>query len=600
MHLTYGINKYKDKRYKSYSIASSFREGDIVKKRILFPLGKLSEYEAEQIRFILKVKEGKVHVLSSIENILPLKSLDYLDVAVANQLWEKWNMTRAFDQAYITDSHLSTPLAAKVLVINRCINPGACYSVPKWIEKTALPQILKTDISGLNDDKLYYELTKIEENKPSLESHLFKVAYKANPESFNYVNYDLSTSYFVGIRCKLSRFGRSKDDKSHHKQVILAIMVNDDGYPFKWDVLPGNTAEVKTLKDNIDACKERFGLKGISVVFDRGIVSDQNLELIDKSELKYITALDKNQIPKIKGIDLNLFKDLTIEGIEEQVESLPEFIKYDHLLFYKDQGEINGKRHILGINPMLFVGEKKTRQEKLSAFKGFLDRLNEELRDTKKDRDQDITRNKVKRELARLKITRFFEEPILKEIEAKRILTDGSIKRVKSYQIEIKTRDEKIEKASLLDGLCCFITNHTEKEDEQFLFSPKKVIHGYRNKAQIEDAFKHIKSFLKIRPFWVNTDEHVKAVYTICVLAYFINRDLARMRKEHEDKDFLNSKELYEPFRALKLIQLKDERFGHRASRLIKPDQDELKIIRQLGFDHLLDKRRFQKIMAEK
>lgn len=599
MHLTYGINKYKDKKYKSYSIASSFREAGKVKKRILFPLGRLSDIEADQIRFILKVKEGKEHILSSIENILPLKSLNYLNVAVVNQLWEKWSMTRAFSKNHITDSPLSTLLVAKVLTINRCIEPLSCYSIENWIKKTALPQILKIDPKRLNDDKLYYELTKIEENKPFLESHLFKVTYAANPKSYNYINYDLSTSYFVGIRCKLSQFGRGKDGKSHHKQVILAIMVNDCGYPFKWDVLPGNKAEVKTLKKNIDACKERFRLKRICVVFDRGIVSDDNLELVDKSKLKYISALNKNQIPKIKGIDLGIFKGLTFEGIEEQVESLPGFAKYDHLLFYKDLGVINGKRHILGINPILFVEERKNRQEKLKAFKGFLDLLNQELKGAKKDRDYDTTRNKVTRKLACLKITRFFEKPILRKIRVKQTLTDGSVKRIRSYQIEIEAKEQEIKKASLLDGLCCFITNHKEKKGNQFLFCAKKIIYGYRNKAQIEDAFKHIKSFLKIRPFWVNTDEHVKAVYTICVLAYFINRDLARMRKKHQGKDFLNSRELYEPFRSSKLIQFKDERFGHMASRLINPDRDELKIINELGFKHLIDKRRISKIYVE-
>ncbi|QII12864.1 hypothetical protein KsCSTR_34850 [Candidatus Kuenenia stuttgartiensis] len=61
----------------------------------------------------------------------------------------------------------------------------------------------------------------------------------------------------------------------------------------------------------------------------------------------------------------------------------------------------------------------------------------------------------------------------------------------------------------------------------------------------IEDVFKNVKSFLKIRPFFVNTEAHVKAVYTICILAYFINRYLSNQRKAIGEKDFLNSKELY-------------------------------------------------------
>jgi transposase len=105
----------------------------------------------------------------------------------------------------------------------------------------------------------------------------------------------------------LSQFGKSKDDKPHHKQVILGILVNDKGYPFKWDVYPGNMSEVNTLLNNVDACTQRFKLKHITMVFDRGIVSDDNLTYIDDKNLKYISALDKDQIAKIEWVQTNNF-----------------------------------------------------------------------------------------------------------------------------------------------------------------------------------------------------------------------------------------------------------------------------------------------------
>jgi transposase len=603
MHLSYGVHKYKQKLYKSYSIAQSYRDNaGKVRKHILFPLGQLSDLQAEQIRFILKIAQGKEHLLSSLENIVPLKSVSYLDVAVANEIWENWNMNKAFNTDHITDSPVSTPLVAKIMTINRCIQPQSCYSIKKWVKKTALPQLLKIDPEFLNDDKLYYELDKIEKNKSSLESFLFENTYRLNPKSYDYVNYDLSTSYFVGIKCNLSQLGRSKDEKHHRRQVILAIMVNDEGYPFKWDVLPGNTAEVNTLEDNVEACRARFNLKDISLVFDRGIVSGDNLDMVNKRELKYISALDKNQIPNIKNVDLTVFKELTTENIEQKIYSLINFTKYDDLLYYQDLGKIDNKRYIVGINPKLFVEERKTRQEKLNLFQNFLAQLNKELQQAQRDRNLEMTKNRVSKELARLKLKRFFEKPTLTKIIVKQTLADKSIKKVRSYQISTETKPEEIAKLSLLDGVCCFITNHTEtdKRYNRFLFSAKKIICGYRNKTQIEDAFKHIKSFLKIRPFWVNLDEHVKAIYTICVLAYFINRDLAKMRKKYEKIDFLNSRNLYEPFEPSKLIQFKDEKFGYTKSKFINPDPNELQIIHQLGFGHLVDKEKFQRTITPK
>ena len=68
---------------------------------------------------------------------------------------------------------------------------------------------------------------------------------------------------------------------------------------------------------------------------------------------------------------------------------------------------------------------------------------------------------------------------------------------------------------------------------------------------------------MKLRPFIVNTEAHVKAVYTICILAYFINRYLANQRKSIDKKDSLNSKELYAPFRDIDIATLEDCNTGH-------------------------------------
>jgi len=602
MHLVYGTRYYKRKKYTSYSIAESYREGKTVRKRILFSLGKLSETKVEQIRLILKVVKGKEHILSSIENIIPLRSLSYLEVAVANQLWEDWQIDRAFDGSKITNSPVSTPLIARVLTINRCLEPTSCYSIQDWVKTTVLPQMFNLDSEALNDDKLYYELNKIEANKESLENFLFTKTYQLDPESYNYINYDLTTSYFVGIKCSLSQLGKSKDNQPYRRQVILAIMVNEDGYPFKWDVLPGDTAEVTTLKDKVEALRDRFHLRDISLVFDRGIVSEDNLQLVDEDKektLKYISTLDKNQIPKVEGVNLQLFKDLTIRNIKEEIKSLAGFTKYDEFLYYQDLGGVEDKRYILGINPTLFIEQRSNREEKIELFLKFIHQLNQGLQKAKRERSKEVIRDIIKRELARLKITRFFEKPRLLKINLSRVLSNGSTKRIIGYQVSIKKKEEKIRKASLLDGVCCFVTNHTEEKNGQFLFPPEKVIYGYRNKRKIEDAFKHLKSFLKIRPFWVNLDEHVRAVYTVCVLAYFLNLNLARMRSKYEKTDFLNSKKLYQPFRNSRLIRFKDEKFGWVREKIIDPEPDDLKILQQLGFSHLLDRKIFQR-SAEK
>ena len=97
-------------------------------------------------------------------------------------------------------------------------------------------------------------------------------------------------------------------------------------------------------------------------------------------------------------------------------------------------------------------------------------------------------------------------------------------------------KNDVIKAEKLLDGVCVFVTNHTAKQGRGFKMNPQRIIKAYREKTKIEDVFKNVKSFLKIRPFFVNTDSHVKAVYTVCIVSYFINKYLSNKRKAIGDQ----------------------------------------------------------------
>ncbi|MBC8461596.1 MAG: IS1634 family transposase [Deltaproteobacteria bacterium] len=581
MHLDYQTSRYKDKVYKYYHIAEAYREGGKVKKNRLFHLGTLSDEQAKKIRLILKVVSYPDEQVTTLANIVAQECVNYLDVAVVNQLWESWQLSEAFTFD-ITRGDLSTDLVAKVLTINRCLDPCSHYSVPGWIRGTALPDILGEQLLDLNDDKIYYELSKIEKNKLAIEYFLFKKTYEQDPKSYDYVNYDLSTSYFVGLKCKLSAFGISKDGKRNCKQVILALMINSRGYPFKWDVFPGNMPEIDTMDKVIRSCAHRFKLKDISMVFDRGLVSEENLNLIEDKNLKYITALDTDQIPNVPVVDLKVFKDLDSDTALERIPQLPGFTKFDSSLYYLDLGVEGKRRYVVGINPEKFMQDRQTRKEKMDCFRHFIAQANRSLKRAKRDRKANPTRNKFFNELKRLKIKKYYEDPQLKEIYVNITLKSGERKQVRSFQVKVKEKKQKIAKEKLTDGLCMFVTNHVKKEQEQYLFPSKRIIEAYREKTQVEDAFKNIKSFVKIRPFFVNKDEHVKAVYTICVLSYFINRYLSEQRKESEGKDYLNSKQLYAPFKSCKLVTLIETLAGITKKDIIPLSEEQRSILRDI------------------
>jgi len=587
MHLDWRTSKYKGKVYKSYGIAESYREGNKVKKKRIFSLGKLTDAQADKIRLICKVVSNPDEQVTTLANIVAQECVSYLDVAVVNQLWDTWQLSEAFTFD-VTRGLLSTDSVAKILVINRCLEPCSHYSVPRWIRTTALPEILGENVLALNDDKIYYELSKIQQNQPAIENFLFKKTYEQDPQSYDYVNYDLSSSYFVGLKCKLSAYGRSKDGKTNCKQVVLALMVNSQGYPFKWDVFAGNMPEIHTMEKIIKTCAHRFKLQEISMVFDRGLVAEDVLSLIDERGLKYISALDHDQIPKVGNIDLNIFKDLDSQTAFQSIPSLSGFTKYDSDLYFKDLGITGGKRYIVGINPVRFVQDRKCRQEKIDCFKSFVASNNRLLKKAKRDRQEQPTLNKVTNELKRLKIRKYYEAPLLKQISVASTLKDGSSKNVKSFQVEVEKKPAKIATAKLTDGLCVFVTNHIENDGGNYRKPAKRIIQAYREKTQIEDAFKNIKSFVKIRPFFVNKDEHVKSVYTICVLSYFINRYLSQKRKTSEGKDFLNSKQLYDPLRSCKLVTFLDQLSGVTKKDIIPFSKEQKEILRGIVSQKML------------
>jgi len=587
MHLSYSTSKYKEREYKSYSIAESYRDGKTSRKRTIWPIGTLTDQQADQIRLILKVVRNEDEVVTRLKDIVVQDTKAYLDIAVVNDLWDQWKLDQAFDYD-VTNSELPTHTIARILTINRCTDPCSNYSVPMWAKKTALEDVLKIDLSGLNDDKIYYELDKIHLNKISIENHLFNLTYEKKPESYGFINYDLTTSYFVGYKCNLSAFGKGKKECHGRRQVLLGVLINDQGYPFKWDVFTGNTAEVKTLKRNISACKTRFklGNKDVTIVFDRGIMSDDNAGLIEDAKMKYISALDRNQIPS-SGVSLEPFKSLSVDKVTKDGSIPPGFKKYDNELYFHDSGVIGNKRFVVGFNPTLFQEDRTNRDEKMDAFNVYMKKEKKDLKKAKRDRQLDATKSRIMNELKRLKIRKYYDSPVLTPISVQKKLKDGTVKHIKSFKVETKRKDDVIKADKLLDGVCVFTTNHIEKQGRGFKARPQTIINAYRDKTKIEDVFKNVKSFLKLRPFFVNTDAHVEAVYTICMLGYFINKYLSNHRKAMGEKDYLNSRELYAPFKDIDIAILEDSNTGQTIRKAVKLPPDTEKLLERINMTHV-------------
>ena len=79
MHLSYSTSSYKGQKYKSYSIAESYREGNTVRKRIIWPIGKLTDPQAEQIKLIVALVHGEQEVVTRLQDLVVCPRSSALD-----------------------------------------------------------------------------------------------------------------------------------------------------------------------------------------------------------------------------------------------------------------------------------------------------------------------------------------------------------------------------------------------------------------------------------------------------------------------------------------------------------------------------------------
>jgi transposase len=372
----------------------------------------------------------------------------------------------------------------------------------------------------INESRFYRELTTIEKQKEKIEQWLYQTLKNRNDKSMRIVFYDLSDSYFEGRKCPIAKPGRTKANGFREKRIVLSLLVNSEGYPFSWKILEDYTADVSTLTKNTDLWKQQFNFSKIILVFDRGMVSDENLlNLENKHSYLYITALDKPQIAGVEMINLVRFKDFTNEITEKEILS-KGLTKYDEVTFYEDMGiDSSDRRHILIFNSDLLKDQRKTREKLIDIAIKELEEEKKSLLDAKKSRNLKPTEHRIS-EILRKRGVQSFIDP---KYESINIYGESGLS-ISSFNLTYERNVEAIKKAMLLDGIWMLVTNITQTlESEEDRLKPEELISAYRDKNRIEEAFRDVKSFIKFQPTFVYTDDHVRAHYTICILSYLLD-----------------------------------------------------------------------------
>jgi transposase len=534
--LSHSKKNAKGKTYTYYSIAEPYWEDKKNKKKILFYLGSLTPSRAQQIRNILKATQSKDTFTATFEDLLFENHYRYLDIAFLNHLWDQeWKgLSSIFPTPEETSNtrqkEISTADIAKLLTFYRCLDPGSYLSAVEWFETTTCNLLLDLEPSQVNESRFYRELTAIEKQKEKIEQWLYQTLKNRNEKSMRIVFYDLTDSYFEGRKCPIAKPGRTKANGFREKRIVLSLLVNSEGYPFSWKILEDYTADVTTLTKNTDLWKQQFNFSKIILVFDRGMVSDENLlNLENNHSYLYITALDKPQIAGVEKVNLERLKDFTNETTEKEILS-KGLTKYDDVTFFEDMGiDSASRRHILIFNSDLLKVQRKTREMLIDIAIKELEEEKELLLNAKKSRNLKPTEHKIS-EILRKRGVQSCIDTKLKRIN----ISGESGSSISTFNLTYDRNVESIKKAMLVDGIWMLVTNITETiESEEDRLKPEELISAYRDKNRIEEAFRDIKSFIKFQPTFVYTDDHVRAHYTICILSYLLDVTVTnRLRKE--------------------------------------------------------------------
>ncbi len=495
LHLHWGTCTHKGKKYRSYSLARAYRENGKNRKKIEIPLGKLSDEEVTGWRSFLKAIKKPDYVLTSLDDIRVEKHYSYLDVAVLNEIWNELGLNKLFD----SQGRRTVPLGivAKILSLNRCNQPASKSKTPEWFKETALPWILGVSPDEINPSRIFRELEAIEDRKDKITAYLFEKYAKNTAGSGKSIFYDLSSVSFEGNKCKLMKWGHCKEGYKNH--VVLALLVNKCGYPVYWDVLPGGTADATTITWLLSRLEAKFGLKktgGITFVFDRGMVSDKNLSLLEAKKIKYISTMDKNQIESVTGED---FFKTTGDNFGEEFQRddfLKDFVEINENTFAKEIKTVGKRRYILCFNPVLFADQQKARDRALANFRISIENLNGVLLCAKRSRKRKPTLAKFEKEIKRFKIESFAKV----DLRIKRITMQGKKGqyKIRSYQGALINDDKKKKAVGRKDGFWVLVTNHSEKEGVDFKMSTSEAIRPYREKEIVEEAFRNLNPCLPL------------------------------------------------------------------------------------------------------
>ena len=506
MFLKREVRRKDGKEHVYYSLAESTRVGrDRVVQRRLLNLGELNTTQIDRWQRSIEVieEDGRARqrrLFSDREGQAPQQEEDVCEVVLSSlsvrrprslgdcwlgcRLWEELGLDRFWVEA-LGDRRgaVEWSKVMELLAVNRLCAPGSELSIhERWFSRTAMDFLLGCDEAVAGKDRLYRALDKALEHRDALMGHLQERWSDLFGAECQILLYDLTSTYFEGEAAEVESAARgySRDHRPDTLQVIVALVVTAEGFPVAYEVFDGDTADVTTLEEIVDKIENKYGMKGRVWVFDRGIVSEDNLQELRQRGAYYLVGT-----PRRKLAD---FERKLLEGDWQEIAGKPG-VRVQLLLE--------------GAETFVLARSLQRARKESAMLRVQLTRLHRSLRALSRvvARGGLKDTGKIERRLGRLEERYPQGWSMLGAVEHRR------------GRLSWTWNKARLRGAKLRQGAYLLRTNLDPMD-------PDALWRQYVQLTEVEAAFRALKSELAIRPIWHRIQRRVEAHIFVAFLGY--------------------------------------------------------------------------------
>lgn len=367
---------------------------------------------------------------------------------------------------------------------------------------------------------VYRALSVIAEESDFIQSELYKNSNFLHPRDKRILYYDCTNYYFeIEEESESKRYGKSKENRPN-PIVTMGLFMDADGIPLAFDMFPGNQNEQTTLKPLESKILQDFNCSDFIFCSDAGLGSADNRRFNSLGNRSYIIT---HSLKKMKKED----KDIALNPTQFRKVGSTSFIDLRTLdetdedvynaIYYKEVPVVTGE-----MDEMLIV----TYSPKYKAYR-------------RKIRSRQVERaEKIIASPGRKRKGKNQNDP-MRFVKKTSVTPDGEIAEKQVYDID----EEQIQKEEIYDGFYAIITNLEGDVGE--------IIKINKQRWEIEENFRIMKTEFEARPVYVRRDDRIKAHFMTCYISLLIYRLL-----EKKIGDEYTSNQILETLRSMRMTLL--------------------------------------------